>query len=73
MSSLENVLNKIAHNPGGTAPHIAGDMGVGVQCEAGFCVSQDTGERLGIHPSGQGVCGEGVPEIEEADIGQPSF
>ena len=53
--------------------HIAGNMGVGVQREAGFCVAQNTGEGLGVHPSGQGVCGEGVPEIVEADIGQSGF
>ena len=52
------------------ALHITGDMGVGVQREAGFCVAQNAGESFGVHPSGQGVCGKGMPEVVEADVGQ---
>ena len=36
-------------------------MGIGVQCERGFCVAQNAGERFGIHAAGQRVSGEGVP------------
>ena len=55
------------------ALHITGDMGVGVQCEAGFCVAQNAGEGFGVHPSGQGVCGKGMAEVVEADVGQPGL
>ena len=36
-------------------------MSVGIKRERGIGVSQDAGESLGIHTTGQGVGGEGVP------------
>ena len=36
-------------------------MGVGIQCEGGVGVAQDTGQRFGIHAAGKGMGGEGVP------------
>ena len=36
-------------------------MGVGIQGEGRLGVSKDAGESLGIHTTGQGVGGEGVP------------
>ena len=36
-------------------------MGVGIQREGGIGVTQDAGQRLGIHSAGKGVGGEGVP------------
>ena len=36
-------------------------MGVGVQREGRIGVTQDAGQRLGIHSAGKGVGGEGVP------------
>ena len=36
-------------------------MGVGVQRERRIGVTQDAGQRLGIHSAGKGVGGEGVP------------
>ena len=36
-------------------------MGVGVQREAGIGMSQNAGQRFGIHSAGEGVGGEGVP------------
>ncbi len=46
-------------------------MGVGVQREGGVGVAQDAGRRFGIHAAGESVGGEGVPQIVEADAGQP--
>ena len=46
-------------------------MGVGVQRERRIGVTQDAGQRLGIHSAGKGVGGEGVTQIMEADAGQP--
>lgn len=46
-------------------------MGVGVQCERRIGVTQDAGQRLGIHSAGKGVGGEGVTQIMEVDAGQP--
>lgn len=36
-------------------------MGIGIKRERCIGVSQDAGESLGIHTTGQGVSGEGVP------------
>ena len=36
-------------------------MGVGVQCEGRIGVSQDAGQRLGVHTAGEGMGGEGMP------------
>ena len=36
-------------------------MGVGVQRERRIGVTQDAGQRIGIHSAGKGVGGEGVP------------
>ena len=36
-------------------------MGVGIQRERRIGVTQDAGQRLGIHSAGKGVGGEGVP------------
>ena len=63
-------MDKVPYNFGRTALHIAGDVGVGVQCEAGLCVAQKAGEGFGVHSSGQGMSCEGMAEIVEADIRQ---
>ena len=44
-------------------PHLVGDMGVGVQCGGTGHMAQDGREGLNVHPVGQGVGGEGVPQI----------
>ena len=36
-------------------------MGVGVQREGGVGVTQNSGQRFGIHTAGESVGGEGVP------------
>ena len=36
-------------------------MGVGVQRERRIGVTQDAGQRFGIHAAGEGVGGEGMP------------
>ena len=48
-------------------------MGVGVQGKAGLGVAQNAGEGLGVHPGGQGVGSEGVPQIMEPKAGQFSL
>ena len=48
-------------------------MGVGVQGKAGLGVAQNAGEGLGIHPGGQGVGSERVPQIMEPKAGQSSL
>ena len=45
-------------------------MGVGVQRERRIGVTQDAGQRFGIHSAGEGVGCEGVAQIVEADAGQ---
>jgi len=45
-------------------------MGVGVQREGRIGVTQDSGQRFGIHAAGEGVGGEGVAQIVEADAGE---
>ena len=45
-------------------------MGIGVQREAGVGVAQDARQGLGIHAAGQGMGGEGMAEIVEADVWQ---
>lgn len=46
-------------------------MGVGVQRERRIGVTQDAGQRFGIHAAGEGMGGEGVTQIMKADAGQP--
>lgn len=46
-----------------TLLHIVGDMGVGVQREAGAVVAQHTGQSFHIHAVGDGKGRVGVPEI----------
>ena len=46
-------------------------MGVGVQREGRIGVAQDSGQRFGIHAAGEGMGGEGVAQVVEADAGQP--
>ena len=53
--------------------HIRRYMGVGIQGEAGIGVAQDAGEGLGIHAAGQGVGGESVPQVVEADLRKARF
>ena len=36
-------------------------MGVGVQREGGVGMTQDAGQRFGVHAAGEGMSGEGVP------------
>ena len=45
-------------------------MGVGVQREGGVGMTQNAGQRFGVHAAGEGVGGEGMPQIVEADAGQ---
>ena len=47
-------------------------MGVGIQREGGVGVAQDTGQGFGIYAAGEGVGGEGVTQIMEADAGAAS-
>ena len=42
-------------------PHLVSDMGVSVQRGGAGHMAQDSGQRLDVHPVGQGVGGEGVP------------
>ena len=46
-------------------------MGVGVQREGRIGVAQDSGQRLSIYAAGEGMGGEGVAQVVEADTGQP--
>ena len=46
-------------------------MGVGVQREGRIGVTQDSGQRFGIHAAGEGMGREGVAQVVEADAGQP--
>ena len=48
--------------------HFGRDVGVNVEREARFRVSEDAGERFGIDSARRCVGGEGVPEIVEAKI-----
>ena len=48
-------------------------VGVGVHGEAGFCMAQDTGQRFGIHATGQRVGGEGVAQIVKPKVRQVVF
>ena len=47
-------------------------MGVGVQREGRIGVSQNAGQRFGVHAAGESVGGEGVTQIMKADAGQAS-
>ena len=53
--------------------HIRCDVGVGVQREAGVGMPQNPRQGFGIHAAGDGVGGEGVAQIMEADVRQSRF
>ena len=67
------VGQETAHDLSGPLLHISGGVRVGVQREAGLRVAQNASQCLGIHTGGQGMRGEGVPQIVEADVRQSSF
>ena len=48
-------------------PHLVSNMGVGVQRGGAGHMAQDGGQRLNVHSVGQGVGGEGMPQIVEPD------
>ena len=58
---------------GGFPVHICGRVGVGVHCETGFGVAQDSGQCFGVHSIRQRVGGKGVPEIMKTKVGQIVF
>ena len=45
-------------------------MGVGVQREGRIGVSQNAGQRFGVHAAGEGMGCEGMAQIVEADAGE---
>ena len=53
--------------------HIACGVGVGIDGETGFCMAQNTGQRLCVHAIGQSVGGKGVAQIVESNIRQLVF
>ena len=59
-----------AHDLSGTLMHISGGVCIGIQCEAGLRVAKDASQCFSIHTGGQGMRGEGVPQIVEADVRQ---
>ena len=63
----DQVVEEPAHDLRRTLLHIGGDVGVGVEREAGVGVTEDLRQRLGIHTARQRVGGEGVAQIVEAD------
>ena len=65
------MFHETAHNFAGPFLHIARHMGISIQGKRRLRMAQDSRQGLGIHSAGQGVGGEGVPEIMKADIGQP--
>ena len=63
-----DVVQEPAYDLSRPAVHVSGDMGVGVQGEGRLGVTQDTGERFGVHPAGQSVGSEGVPEVSRCQV-----
>ena len=51
-SPLKVIGQETAHDLSGPLLHIAGGVRVGVQREAGLCVTKDTGQCLGIYTGG---------------------
>ena len=70
MSGQNRILHTkhISHGVGGFLLCRGGDMGIGVQGEAGGEVAQHTGYGLDIHTILQGNGSEGVAEIMESDL-----
>lgn len=66
-SSLHDLVQETSHHARCLALHVRGDMGVGVQGEGCVGVPQDAGQGLGIHAAGQGMGGEGMPQVVETD------
>ena len=60
----------IPHSPGGFLLCAGGDVGVGVQSEAGGEVAQHTGDSLDVHAVLQRQRREGMAQVVEADAGQ---
>ena len=68
----QQIFQEAAHHVAGGPLHVRRHVGVGVQGEGRVGVTQDAGERLGVHAAGEGVGGEGVTQVVEPDVGQPA-
>ncbi len=65
---LHRLDHKAPHLLGSILLHIAGHMGVGVQCEARAVVAQDAGHRLGVYTVLNRQGGEGMPQAVQSDV-----
>ena len=63
----ENVI----YSAGCLALGLGGDVGVGVQGEAGAIVAQHAADCLDVHAVLEGKRGEGMAEIMKPHLGQP--
>ena len=69
---LSDLLHEAAHSSGRLVLLLPGGVGVGPQGEPGIVVAQHGGHRLYIHSVLEGGGSEGVPEIVEPEMLQPS-
>ena len=61
----EQIFHEAANDTAGGFLHIRCDVGVGVQREAGIGMPQNSRQGFGVHAAGDGVGGEGMPQIVE--------
>ena len=71
-SALHDLFHKAAHGGGCLVLLLPGGVSVGAEGEPGIVVPQHGGHRLYVHTVLEGCGGESVPQVMEADVGEPS-
>ena len=70
-SALHDLCHKAAHCGCCFVLFLSYGVGVGAESEPGIVVSQHGGHRFYIHAVLKGCGSEGVPQVVEADVGEP--
>ena len=68
---LHDLCHEAAHGGCCFVLFLSCGVGVGAEGEPGIIVTQHGGHRFYIHAVLEGRGGEGVPQVVEADVGEP--
>lgn len=72
LSALHDLFHEAAHGGGCLVLLLPCGVGVGTEGEPGIVMPQHGGHRLYVHAVLEGCGSESVPQVVEADVGEPS-